>query len=166
MAYPKSAAEAEKLGIPLFFTGEPCKKGHVDLRRWCRFKIDGRSYLGSKCETCRKNNRAQHRHKDIGAKLRNRINVVLRSRIKGSKHRCTKVSELLGCSIEDYMYYIEQQWQPGMAWDNWGVWHIDHIRPCKSFDLTDPVQVKKCFRYTNTRPLWATQNRNPGKIHE
>jgi hypothetical protein len=166
MSYPKSATEAEKLGVPLFFTGEPCKKGHIDLRRWCRFEVEGRSYLGSKCETCRKKNRAQHRHKDTGAKLRNRINVVLRSRIKGSKHRSTKVSELLGCSIEDYMYYIEQQWQPGMTWDNWGVWHIDHIRPCKSFDLTDPVQVKQCFRYTNTRPLWATQNRNPGKIHE
>ena len=163
MNYPTTAEAAEKQGLPLFFTGEPCAHGHVDLRRWCRFTTAGRSYLGSKCETCRKNNRAQHRQKDVAARLRNRINNVLRSRIKGSKHRCTKIATLLGCSIEKYMYYIEQQWQEGMTWATWGTWHIDHIKPCKSFDLTDAAAVQACFHYTNTRPVWATQNRNPGK---
>lgn len=161
--YPQTAEEAEALNTPFFFTGKPCRNGHVDVRRWCRFTTDGKSYLGSKCETCRKLNRQKHREKDVGARLRNRINSTIRSRLAGSKHRCTKVSGLLGCSIEQYMYYIEQLWEPGMTWANWGTWHIDHMRPCKNFDLTDPEQVVECFRYTNTRPLWATQNRNPGK---
>ena len=161
--HPKTAEEAEALGVLFFFTNEPCRNGHVALRRWCRFTANGKSYIGGKCETCRKLHRQKTRAGDEATKLRSRVNSVIRSRLSGSKHRSTKVADLLGCSIEKYMYYIEQLWEPGMSWGNWGTWHIDHRRPCKTFDLTDPVQIKKCFCYTNTRPLWAAQNRNPGK---
>lgn len=51
-----------------------------------------------------------------------------------------------------------------MTWENYGVhgWHIDHIRPCKSFDLTDPEQQKECFHYTNLQPLWWWENLEKG----
>jgi hypothetical protein len=47
-----------------------------------------------------------------------------------------------------------------MSWDNYGIagWHIDHIKPCCTFDLTDLEQQKQCFHYTNLRPLWAKDN--------
>ncbi len=38
-------------------------------------------------------------------------------------------------------------------------WHIDHIRPCSSFDLSDPKQQEECFHYTNLQPLWKHDNR-------
>ena len=37
-------------------------------------------------------------------------------------------------------------------------WHIDHIKPCASFDLSDPKQQLKCFNYKNLQPLWAEEN--------
>jgi hypothetical protein len=51
-----------------------------------------------------------------------------------------------------------------MTWENWALdgWHIDHIRPCCSFDLTDPEQQKKCFHYSNLQPLWAEENWSKG----
>ena len=51
-----------------------------------------------------------------------------------------------------------------MAWDNWGKFgrHIDHIRPCASFDLTDPVEQRKCFHFSNLQPLWAYDNHVKG----
>ncbi len=67
----------------------------------------------------------------------------------------------MGCSISYYKDYLESKFQEGMTWKNYGVngWHIDHIIPCSAFDLTDPEEVKKCFHYTNTQPLWAKDNR-------
>lgn len=72
--------------------------------------------------------------------------------------------ELLGCSIQEVRDHLEKQFIDGMSWDNHGIhgWHIDHIKPCASFDLTDPEQQKKCFHYTNLQPLWAFDNLSKG----
>ena len=48
---------------------------------------------------------------------------------------------LLGCDLDKYKKYLEQQFKHDMTWDNYGIlWEIDHIKPCASFDLSDPKQ--------------------------
>jgi len=37
-------------------------------------------------------------------------------------------------------------------------WHIDHIKPCNSFNLSEPGEQALCFHYTNLQPLWALYN--------
>ncbi len=37
-------------------------------------------------------------------------------------------------------------------------YHVDHIKPCSSFDLTDDEEVRKCFHYTNLQILTASEN--------
>lgn len=71
---------------------------------------------------------------------------------------------LFGCVIGELRQHIERQWLCGMSWDNYGVkgWHIDHIRPIVSFDLSDPEQQKMCFHWTNLQPLWAEDNIRKG----
>ena len=70
--------------------------------------------------------------------------------------------ELVGCDYETLKQHIEKKWLPNMSWDNYGFgdnkWHIDHILPCSSFDLTLDEQQKKCFHYTNLQPLWQFDN--------
>ncbi len=70
----------------------------------------------------------------------------------------------LGCSIEELRVRLEAQFQPGMTWDNWGRhgWHIDHIKPLASFDLTNREQFLEVCHYTNLQPLWATDNLSKG----
>ena len=72
--------------------------------------------------------------------------------------------QLTGCTIKELMIHIEKQFEPGMTWDNHGLytWHIDHKHACARFDLTDPEQQKKCFHYTNLQPLWAKDNLSKG----
>ena len=94
-----------------------------------------------------------------------KIKHTLRSRISMAMHgkgtnKCTSSSNLLGCSIYEFKKYLESKFTKGMSWENYGKngWHIDHIKPCDSFDLSIPDQQKKCFHYSNLQPLWATTN--------
>ena len=70
----------------------------------------------------------------------------------------------LGCTGRELVAHLESQFSPGMSWDNYGLkgWHIDHIRPCASFDFTDEKQLHDCFHYTNLQPLWAEDNMTKG----
>jgi hypothetical protein len=98
-----------------------------------------------------------------------RIRINLSSRIyMALKGKCTnkakKTMALLGCDLYFLKKHLESQFTVGMSWENHGLygWHIDHIRPCASFDLTDPEQQKQCFHYTNLQPLWAVENLRKG----
>lgn len=97
------------------------------------------------------------------AKPEGRIESNLRSRVwsalKG-KSKSFRTLQLIGCDFEALRLHIEMQFQDGMSWANYGLhgWHIDHIRPCSSFDLSDPEQQKACFHYSNLQPLWAVDN--------
>ena len=91
--------------------------------------------------------------------LRTRIQKVL----KGQR-KYEKTMKLVGCSIPELRQHLESQFLPGMSWENHGIfgWHVDHIKPCSSFDLTDPEQQRLCFHYTNLQPLWALDNIKKG----
>lgn len=86
-------------------------------------------------------------------RTRTRVYQALSGFRKGAK-----TVELLGAPIRDVRDYIASKFKPGMRWDNWGEWHIDHEKPCNTFDLSDPDQQKICFHYTNLRPLWKADN--------
>lgn len=103
---------------------------------------------------------------DLNYKIKRRLRDRLRMALKNcAGKKAYKTMELLGCNIEFFKNYIALQFQDGMSWDNYGykTWHIDHIIPCNSFDLTDPEQQKKCFHYTNLQPLWAKDNLLKGR---
>lgn len=95
--------------------------------------------------------------------LRTNLNKILRR--KGLKKR-TSVVKSIGCSEAFLIEYLESKFYPNketgekMTWENHGVngWHLDHIRPLCSFDLTDPEQVIAANHYTNLQPLWAKEN--------
>ena len=78
--------------------------------------------------------------------------------------KSAKTLELLGCSIKEVRVHLENQFREGMSWENHGIygWHIDHIVPCSSFDLTKKEEQNKCFHYTNLQPLWAEENLSKG----
>ena len=94
-------------------------------------------------------------------RLRKRIWDVL-----NKEYKSKKTLELLGCTIEEFKKYIESKFTKGMSWDKMHLIHIDHIKPCISFDLTNPEEQAKCFHYTNLQPLWAIDNLKKGAKYD
>jgi hypothetical protein len=117
-------------------------------------------YLRNKDKIIARNREYQkEKYKDINFKLK----VILRSRLNSAIKNNQKIGsavEDLGCSIEELKAHIESKFQDGMSWDNWSKdgWHIDHIVPLASFDLTNEEEFKKACHYTNLQPLWAEEN--------
>jgi hypothetical protein len=81
--------------------------------------------------------------------------------LKGIR-KTTGTEELVGCSANELKAHLESQFKPGMSWDNYGKWHVDHIKPCASFDLTQEEEQRKCFHFTNLQPLWEYENLSKG----
>ena len=93
----------------------------------------------------------------IETNLRCRLNQAIRIGTRGG----SAVRDL-GCSIEFLRAYLQGQFEPSMSWDNWGKWHIDHIKPLASFDLSHREQFLQATHYTNLQPLWASDNLSKG----
>lgn len=91
--------------------------------------------------------------------LRSRLRVAL----KGTRKIETTIG-LLGCSLPALRRHIESKFKPGMSWENRGRhgWHLDHIKPCSTFDLCVPEQQRECFHYSNLQPLWWRDNLQKG----
>jgi len=96
----------------------------------------------------------------------NRFAVLSRKRIHTAFHRAgliksVSTEELLGCPLSRAYEHFLSTFTEGMTEEIFLTTnriHIDHIRPCASFDLTDIEQQKQCFHYTNLQALWAEDN--------
>jgi predicted nucleic acid-binding Zn ribbon protein len=125
-------------------------------------------------DECKKKYQKQQRKKYVNQNnsysIANKIKTNIRRKLKELIHNTSKSMkigkniDLLGCTINEYKIYLENLFQEGMTWENYGLhgWQIDHIIPCDNFDLSDLEEQKKCFHYTNTQPLWAKDNIKKG----
>jgi hypothetical protein len=106
--------------------------------------------------------RANNINCKLSLNLRSRLNKAIRGNYKSG----SAVFDL-GCSIEQFKIYMEFKFQSGMTWDNYGLhgWHIDHIKPLSSFNLSDKEELLKACHYSNLQPLWAKENLSKGKNH-
>jgi hypothetical protein len=98
------------------------------------------------------------RKKDIAWRLLTNVRTRINHALKGKVKKSNKTKELIGISIEELIKYIESKFKKGMSWEKRHLIHIDHIKPCASFDLTKPEEQARCFHYTNLQPLWASEN--------
>lgn len=92
--------------------------------------------------------------------LKMNISLRIRQALKLNSNKDKKKIEILcGCSIDYFKKWIEYQFETGFTWKNHGsVWHFDHVIPMSSFDLTNEIEMKKCFHWSNLQPLEKTLN--------
>ena len=102
--------------------------------------------------------RRERYHTDPQYKLRSLLRGRFSKALKG-KLKSASTMKLVGCSITHLKDHLEKQFLPGMTWENHGpVWHVDHMMPFDSFDLSYPEQQRQCCHYTNLQPLWGPEN--------
>jgi len=178
--YPSSHDEATRLKIDYYFTGRKCENGHLSIRRTA-----GRGCLACNREQSViqrqskewKEWRKKHRKKPEQRKKQNEerakrkedpafhIRVNASARIAAAMNRKNRykpatAEKLIGCSWDDFIIHVAKQFSEGMTLNNYGLngWHLDHIRPCESFDLLDDKQLYVCFNWRNYQPLWGLEN--------
>lgn len=78
----------------------------------------------------------ERRKNNLEFRLKSCLRTRLYNALRGNFRAGSAVRDL-GCSIEFLKQHLETQFQPDMTWENYGEWHIDHIKPLSSFDLTD-----------------------------
>jgi hypothetical protein len=102
---------------------------------------------------------------DVGFKLRKILRKRLTEAVKNN-HKSGSAVRDLGCLIPELKIHLEFKFTEGMTWGNYGKWHIDHIRPLSSFNLTNPNELKTACHYTNLQPLWAKDNLTKSNKYE
>lgn len=91
----------------------------------------------------------------IEANVRGAIHKTI---TKGMKHAKTFIA--LGYTPEELMAHLEDLFLPGMTWENYGDWHIDHIIPLAvhNYSSTEDFDFKRAWALSNLQPLWAHDN--------
>lgn len=122
-----------------------------------------RYYEKNKVEFLRKGyERKKHRlATDPTFKLTERLRNRLYKALKNNQKNGSAVRDL-GCTIGELKSWLEFLFEPGMTWDNYGEWHIDHIKPLASFNLSCRKQLLIACNYANLQLLWAEDTLRKG----
>lgn len=117
-------------------------------------------------ETSRKSSR-KHSYRRHLQRIETDANYAIKFRSAGRIRSAIKrnggikggrTMELIGCTVQELRAHLESKFKPGMSWDNYGAWQIDHIIPCAEFDLRSEFQQLQCFHFSNLQPLWKLEN--------
>lgn len=114
----------------------------------------------------RKREYAKNRLKtDPAFKLRMYMSNRLYCAISG-RSKSSSTFEYIGCTPDQLRQYLESKFLEGMTWENYGNplgdhsygWHVDHIKPISSFDLSIEENIYVAWHYSNLQPLWGIDN--------
>jgi hypothetical protein len=134
------------------------------LRRRDRVLIVRKQYCLKNKSKIQKKTTERYRT-DVSFRLRVRLRVRLGHFLK-NRSKTGVIEKYLGLNRHDYVKYIESKWLPDMNWDNYGhghgKWCIDHIVPLCHFDFEKEDHVALASHYSNTQPLWFSDNSRLG----
>lgn len=167
--------KAKAKGLDMYFTGKPCKNGHISERyvsNWqcidCSQEYSKQRYQENKedIKQYRQENK-EHRNEYMRNRYATDENFktseICRSLIKRtlkatSSTKSSQTYEALGYCNEELLKNISSKLLDVMSWDNYGEWHIDHVIPVSRYiqnGITDPAVINAL---DNLIPMWDTHN--------
>lgn len=121
------------------------------------------SFRKSNRESARKRRATLSSANKIQDRLHHSVAVLLRRQLLTGKQG-KRTFEILGYSIGALKNHLETQFTEGMAWKNYGRWHIDHVKPRVLFSIAsiEDLALRECWALSNLQPLWAKDNLSKG----
>lgn len=105
----------------------------------------------------------KERRKNPGVRLHESCSAAIRRSLIGNKSGASW-EYLVGYTVVHLKEHLEKLFVNGMCWENYGEWHIDHIRPVSSFSFESAKDKEflDCWSLSNIQPLWAFDNLSKG----
>ena len=110
--------------------------------------IDKFRYNRLKCRNCERDEPVEKFRRNI----RSRIFIALR------KKKQAKTIQYLGCSLTEYLQWMNHNNVNYTLENRTKEWHIDHVIPISKFNLDDKDEQLLAFNWRNTMPLLAKKN--------
>lgn len=82
-----------------------------------------------------------------------------------SEPKWARSEEMIGYTRKELMAHLEPMFRDGMTWENFGEWHIDHIKPVSAFIKEGETNPAVINALSNLQPMWADENRRKGAKH-
>lgn len=158
-----------------------CKEELI-LDRFCTDKKsgDGKQSYCKKCKSAKnakyykenpdkkkKPNRETVKKKSLRHYYKDRVNMNFSRRMRATLNGLKAGASwetLVGYTSLELKEHLESKFQPGMTWENYGQWHIDHIIPVSKFIIKSvkDESFKECWSLKNLQPLWWIDNLKKG----
>ena len=155
---PRSRKEALAAGSRFYYNGRTCPSGHTG-----KYLTD--DYTCYECVLAK--HRRQNREHKKNEKFR-QVDHAATSLCRHTRRYMlelsyrTRTSKLIGCNGATLRTHMEDLFEPGMSWENYGravnQWQMDHKVPLSKFDLHNPEQAAAAGHYTNVQPMWSGDN--------
>jgi hypothetical protein len=148
-------------GLPSYFTGEPCKYGHIADRgtrsRQCHecARIIQQRLQAAKPKLSEEDKLSRLPKNPFIMTMNHYHRVLLAIAGLG---KINSILQTLECTRAELRSYIESHFQPGMSWENQGEWDIELHIPHTQFNLFDREQRQACFHHSNLRPIWINDH--------
>lgn len=145
-----SRNEAAMRGLSRFYTGLACREGHRSER----------FVSNRQCVTC--NGRAARQREAVRGvwepSYRMYRNTLRRTGMALTGRASPAAA--VGCDHPELHDHIEARFRPGMTWERYRQWEVDHIEPLAlAASMSD--LLRRCH-YSNLQPLWRRENRQKG----
>ena len=172
-----SKDEAVEHSLSRYFDGSLCKRDHMserstgngqcmecyNLKASEQRSIDAKAiyYLNNKERLVARN--VERQRERYAESPEYKASVACRNMLKRVLRECKTTKrggsyEMLGYTRDQLMSHISNLFTGDMSWDNYGKWHIDHIKPVSKW-LDEGVQCPSIINaISNLQPLWAVDN--------
>ena len=134
----------------------PNEKDILKHNEWLQKKEESRQKRLKSKREWQKKKRAENEAFRLEGAIRARMNNALKG---GKKNQSIRD---LPYTTSELMNHLESLFTSGMTWDNYGKWHVDHIKPCALFNHSIVSDFHECWALFNLQPLWARENSAKG----